>query len=114
MRTPSGVRCAAGLPPVNFGVRQHKMERPLRDNYEEFRVFGERGPADALRSWLELEGVPAVVESRLLVNAVETQYVVCVASRLAHRARWIAAQLRPSDAELEFLATGRLPGQKEE
>ena len=100
--------------PLNSGVRQHKMEHPLRDDYEEFRVFGERGPADALRSWLEMEGVPAVVESRLLASGVETDYVVCVAKRLAHRARWISAQLRPSDAELEFLATGRLPGQRDE
>jgi len=29
---------------------------------------------------------------------------------LAHRARWIVAQLPMSDAELEFLATGILPG----
>jgi len=90
------------------------MDRLLLDDYQEFRVFGERGPAEALRSWLELEGVPAVVESRLLANGVEANYVVCVATRLAHRARWFDAQLRPSDAELEFLATGRLPAQEDE
>ncbi len=33
---------------------------------------------------------------------------------LAHRARWIVAQLPPSDAELDFLATGKLPGQLED
>jgi hypothetical protein len=86
----------------------------LREGYEEFRVFSDRGPADALRSWLELEGVPSRVESRSLANSVETDFVVFVVRKLAHRARWIVAQLGPSDAELDFLATGRLPGQVED
>jgi len=86
----------------------------LRQEYEEFRVFSERGPADALRSWFELEGVPSHVESRSLANSVETDFVVFVARKLAHRARWIVAQPRPSDVELDFLATGRLPGQAED
>jgi len=33
--------------------------------------------------------------------------VVC---DLVHRARWIVAQPPPTDAELDFLATGKLPG----
>ncbi len=33
--------------------------------------------------------------------------------KLAHRARWIVAQLPPADAELDFLATGKLPGQED-
>jgi len=41
-------------------------------------VYSESGgPADALRSWLELEGVPAVVESRLLASGVERTTFVC-------------------------------------
>jgi hypothetical protein len=44
---------------------------------------------------------------------METHFVVFVLKKLAHRARWITAQLPPSDAELEFLATGKLPGQAE-
>jgi len=45
---------------------------------------------------------------------VETTFVVFVLKKLAHRARWIVAQLPPSDAELDFLATGKLPGQLED
>ena len=45
---------------------------------------------------------------------METQFVVYVLKDLAHRARWIVAQLPPTDAELEFLATGRLPRQERE
>jgi hypothetical protein len=39
---------------------------------------------------------------------------VYVLKKLAHRARWIVAQMPPTDAELEFLATGKLPGQESE
>ena len=82
--------------------------------YEEFRVFPDRGPAESLCSWLEFEGVPSYVEPRALSSGMETQFVVYVLTKLAHRARWIVAQLPPSDAELDFLATGKLPGQSDE
>jgi hypothetical protein len=60
-------------------------------------------------SWLEFEGVPSYVQPQ----ANETQFSVFVLRKLAHRARWMAAQVPPSDTELEFLATGKLPGQEE-
>ena len=81
-----------------------------RGDYEEFRVFAERASAEQMRSWLEFEGVPSYVEPR----AHELQFVVFVLKKLAHRARWIAGQLQPTDAELDYLATGKLPGQDEE
>ena len=80
------------------------------DDWVLFHSFPEFGPAEAMRVWLQHEGVPTTVESRSLENAVGAQYCVFVAKHLAHRARWVAAQLPPSDAELEFLATGKLPG----
>ncbi|MFM9887520.1 MAG: hypothetical protein ACKVQT_31225 [Burkholderiales bacterium] len=40
-------------------------------------------------------------------------FAVCVLKQLAQRARWIVAQLPPTDAELDFLATGKLPGHEE-
>lgn len=79
--------------------------------YEEFKSFPDRGPAESLRSWLEFEGVPSYVEPRALASAMETQFVVFVLKKLAHRARWVTAQLPPSDAELDFLATGKLTGE---
>jgi len=87
------------------------MGTPRDGECEEFRVFPDRGPADSMCSWLEFEGVPSYVEPRALSSALETQYVVFVQKKLAHCARWITAQLPPSDAELEFLATGKLAGQ---
>ena len=77
--------------------------------YEEFKVFTDRASADAMCSWLEFEGVPCFVEARHLTMA----FAVCVLKKLAHRARWIVAQLPPTDAELDYLATGKLPGQEE-
>jgi hypothetical protein len=85
------------------------MDISRRGEYEEFRAFPDRGSAESLRSWLEFEGVPSYVEPR----AQETQFVVYVLRQLAHRARWIVAQMPPTDSELYFLATGKLPGQEE-
>jgi hypothetical protein len=53
-----------------------------------------------------------MLETRALENAVESRYCVFVASCLAHRARWVVAQLPPSEEELIFLATGELPGKR--
>jgi hypothetical protein len=86
----------------------------VRDEvYVEFSVFSDRGPANSLSSWLQSEGVPCYVEPRALSGAVETRFIVFVLKNLEHRARWIVSQMPPSEVELEFLATGKLPGQEE-
>lgn len=82
------------------------------DELELFRTFPDRGPAEAMRLWLEYAGVPCMIEARALENARESQFCVFVGKKLAHRARWVVAQLPPTDAELDFLAAGRLPGQE--
>ena len=81
--------------------------------WELFRTFSDLGPAEAMRTWLEGEHVRCKVEARALENGRESLFCVLVASALAHRARWIVAQLKPTDPELEFLATGKLPGEGE-
>jgi hypothetical protein len=81
--------------------------------WELFRSFTDVGSAEVMCTWLLRENVPAKVEARSLENGREAEYCVFVHSRLAHRARWVVAQLPPSDEELEFLATGKLPGAKE-
>jgi hypothetical protein len=52
--------------------------------------------------------------ARTLENALESNFGVFVLRSLAHRARWIVAQLPPSDEELEYLATGKLPGARDQ
>ena len=82
------------------------------DPWESFRGFAERGPAEALCVHLQLEGVPCTIETRALESGIETHYWVLVPKSLAHRARWVTAQLPPTDEELGFLATGKLPEQE--
>jgi hypothetical protein len=83
-------------------------------DWELFRSFADLGSAEVMCSWLLREQVPAKVETRSLENAIEAQYCVFVHRSLAHRARWVVAQLPPSEEELDFLATGKLRGQGEE
>lgn len=81
------------------------------NRWESFRGFGKRGAAEALCVQLQHDGVPCKVEVRALESGIETHYWVLVPKSLAHRARWITAQLPPTEEELTFLATGKLPGQ---
>jgi len=82
------------------------------DEWEVFRAFPEQSAAFALSGQLQAGGCPARFEARALENGIESHYCVLVPKALAHRARWIAAQLPMTDVELEFLATGILRGQK--
>jgi len=75
-----------------------------------FKVFPDLSAAEALRLQLEHHGVPTRVESRALEVGLEAQFCVFVSKTLAHRARWVVAQLPLTDAELDYLATGKLPG----
>ncbi len=79
-----------------------------------FKSFHERSAASALTAQLEADGCPAWFEARSPENAIETDYCVFVPQSLAHRARCLVAQLPVSDEELEFLATGRLPGHSQD
>ena len=81
--------------------------------WEAFRAFLDRGVAEAFAARLESEGVPTKVESRRLEAAVEGNFVVFVTKKLAHRARWVLAQLPPDEGEVLFMATGKLPGANE-
>jgi hypothetical protein len=72
-----------------------------------FESRDDSASAEMLRSRLELEGVATRVEIHGLPGM--SSFRVLVPNALLHRARWITQQLPPSDTELEFLATGRLP-----
>lgn len=78
------------------------------NDWQMFRSFDSQGPAQAMQAWLESEGVPCRIEPRSLERGIEADFALLVQADLAHRARWILAQLQPSERELEFLATGQL------
>jgi hypothetical protein len=82
------------------------------EEWELFRVFPDLSAAEALRLQLEHHSVPTLVESKALEVGLEAQFCVYVSKALAHRARWVVAQLPLTDAELEFMATGKLPGEE--
>ena len=83
------------------------------DEWEIFETFGDPGSAEVLCAWLRREEVPAMVEPRYLENVLDREYRVLVHCKSMHRARWVVSQLPPTDAELDFLATGKLPGTEE-
>jgi len=81
------------------------------EHWQSLRGFAERGPAEALCAQLESEGVPTQIQSNALENAIEARFFVLVPSSLAHRARWVTPEFPVTEAELNFMATGKLPGQ---
>ena len=83
---------------------------PLGD-WELFQSFPDEGAALTLAGQLRSSDCPAKVSPRKLSSGLETEYQVYVPQSLAHRARWILAQLPVSDEELESLAL-RQPGHK--
>ncbi len=84
------------------------------EEWELFKVFSERFEAERVTGLLESSGVPAYVDYGGLGVGLEMRFSVYVDASLAHRARWVMA-LTPdvTDAELDFLATGKLPGSDE-
>lgn len=82
------------------------------EQWELFKVFPDFSAAETLRLQLEHYKIPAIVESRALEVGIEAWFCVFVTKTFAHRARWILAQLPLTDAELDFLATGKLHGQE--
>lgn len=67
------------------------------EQWEMFRSFPDRGPAEALRLQLERAEIPCRLEPRALESGLETHYCFFVARHLAHRARWEAARLPPTE-----------------
>jgi hypothetical protein len=84
----------------------------IPEGWELFQTFTDQGSAQVMCEWLIREGVPSTIQQRALENAREAEHCLLVEKRLAHRARWVVAQLPPSDEELEYLATGKLPSTK--
>jgi hypothetical protein len=80
------------------------------EEWQLFKVFPDRVEADRVATFLQSSGVPAYVDHGALGMGLEGEFKVFVATELAHRARWLNSLPEITDAELEFLATGRLLG----
>ena len=97
---------------VVAGRSTRSLDSTMRagDEWELFQTFTDIGSAEVVCAWLLSEEVPARVDTVSFESSLEIQYRLYVRRDLVHRARWVIAQPSPTDAELEFLATGKLPG----
>ena len=73
--------------------------------------FPDAASAAVAASYLEQNGVPTRVEAESPGVDFSAVAYVLVQGQLAHRAKWLwAQQTAVTEAELEFLATGKLDG----
>jgi hypothetical protein len=79
-----------------------------QDDWTVFRRVSEFPSAEALVEFLRSKGVPARVEAPNLLPGIEGYFLVEVSTELLHRARWFAPESSFDDAELDYLATGKL------
>jgi hypothetical protein len=80
-----------------------------QDHWTHLTSLSDMPAAQSLVDALIGYGVPARMESAPAFLGEVRDCRVLVDSSLLHRARWFLAQGEISDAELDFLATGRLP-----
>ena len=76
--------------------------------WQHFETLPDQASAEVRVGLLEQGGVPAKVITEGPLPGLEVGVHVFVPADLLHRAKWLSAQSRVSDAELEFLATGEL------
>ena len=79
----------------------------MTDDWEVFAVFDDVGSAEAVAGRLRSDGVPSEVQRESPVPGLNVFRVV-VPTALAHRARWVMSLAETTDAELAYLATGKL------
>ena len=82
-------------------------------DWDIFKIFETHASADILADHLNAEGIPTQVIAEKLEAGLESEFQVLVPSELVHRARWVLANSEFTDNELNFIATGELPIDKE-
>lgn len=80
------------------------------DTWSAAATFADSISAEALAGLLRSEGVPCRVASNETLPGLATEFAVLVPSELLHRAQWVIKQAQVSEQELDYLATGKLPG----
>jgi len=80
----------------------------MSETWHTFQVFSDLASAQAVAGRLQIEGVPAQVNTTEALSAVQSGFELLVPGSMMHRARWVLAQVELTGAELSFLATGKL------
>jgi hypothetical protein len=80
------------------------------DGWSVVASFGDQISAQALSGLLKSESMPCLVISNAPVPGLGTEFSVLVPTPQLRKARLIREQNHVSDEELNYLATGELPG----
>jgi hypothetical protein len=78
------------------------------DKWASFRRLADLPSAQALVELLLTHEVPARIEAPYLLPGIDGYYIVAVPLDLLHRASWVAPEAPFDEAELTYLATGKL------
>ena len=89
-------------------MRAMKLAEP--DDWCVLDTYADRFAAEADAGYLRSESVAAKVEVVSDFPGQDRGARLWVDAALAHRARWLLKLSTVSEAELEYLATGKLPG----
>lgn len=96
-------------PVLNFGPELHGCA--MTEGWQSFEVFDDEASAQALAGRLRIEGVHAVVHREGLIPGLE-RFRVIVPEDSVQRAHRVMATAERSEAELTYLATGKLGGDR--
>jgi hypothetical protein len=80
------------------------------DGWSVVASFGDQISAQALSGLLKSESLPCLMISNAAVPGLGTEFSVLVPTPQLRKAQLIREQNRVSDEELNYLATGELPG----
>jgi hypothetical protein len=81
------------------------------EHWNSVATYSDRPSAEATLGLLLAEGLPCFIASDEHVPGLGSSFAVRVPSALLHRARWMLERVQVSEAELNYLATGRLGGE---
>ena len=84
------------------------------DGWSVLATFGDRISAEALLGLMESEKVPGRIASNEVVPGLGSEFAVLVPTEQLKKAEWVRSQARVSEQELNYLATGELPGSSKE
>jgi negative regulator of sigma E activity len=82
----------------------------MSNTWQEFASYSDAASAEAVAGLLRSEGVPTEVIADQPIPGLVKSVRLCVPSDLMHRAKWVTSKTQLTEAELVFLATGKLEG----
>jgi hypothetical protein len=84
------------------------MATVVQDEWQALETFPNHLGAEIVAGILRAQSVPVRIESFGVVPGLEQGSRLMVPAPLILRARWLLAQAKVSDAELDYMATGKL------